>query len=312
MAKVRLFMAGSENGLISLARKIFLFCCILFFSQTALLYFYSCLHITQNAYLAAQIDKIELLRNTPSPRLILIGGSNLPFSIDSIRLSQALGLPVVNMGLHGGLGLKYMLDSAKPLIRKDDFVIVAPEYENFVGEFDGSETLLNLFLVTRDINDLLTIKTADIFRAILDFKPVIPKAPYTRDSFNSSGDVIAHLSTANISFDPSTPLDPNLNYRSMDYLVDFMRECELKNINAGYIFPCLMMTNYKINSSIIAKMETALRQGISVIPGSTLMESIYADNLFFDNRYHTNSEGRRIRTKYLITILGDWIKTRSK
>src|SRR5665647_627683 len=36
-----------------------------------------------NDYIAAVLEKDRLIRNTPSPKIILVGGSNLAFGIDS-------------------------------------------------------------------------------------------------------------------------------------------------------------------------------------------------------------------------------------
>ncbi|HVD61344.1 MAG TPA: hypothetical protein VNC11_10775, partial [Gemmatimonadaceae bacterium] len=62
-----------------------------------------------NNYLAAVLEKDRLIRNTPSPKVILVGGSNLAFGIDSKLMQDSLGLRVVNMGLYAKLGLRYML-----------------------------------------------------------------------------------------------------------------------------------------------------------------------------------------------------------
>jgi hypothetical protein len=63
-------------------------------------------------YLAAVLEKDRLIRNTPSPKIILVGGSNLAFGIDSRMMQDSLGLRVVNMGLYAKLGLKYMSGAA--------------------------------------------------------------------------------------------------------------------------------------------------------------------------------------------------------
>ena len=49
--------------------------------------------------------KDDLLRTTPGPKIILVGGSNFAFGIDSQALSREFGVNVVNTALLGGLGL---------------------------------------------------------------------------------------------------------------------------------------------------------------------------------------------------------------
>ena len=77
------------------------------------------------------LDKERLLKEAPSPRLVLVGGSGLAFGIDSPTLEQALGgrYSVVNMGLHAGLGLDFMLNEALDGLREGDVVVLSPEYD---------------------------------------------------------------------------------------------------------------------------------------------------------------------------------------
>src|SRR6478672_545894 len=82
-----------------------------------------------NDYIAAVLEKDRLIRSTPSPKIILVGGSNLAFGIDSRMMEDSLHLNVVNMGLYAKLGLRYMLAQVKPYIRRGDVVIIVPEYD---------------------------------------------------------------------------------------------------------------------------------------------------------------------------------------
>jgi hypothetical protein len=50
-------------------------------------------------YLAAVLEKDRIIRNASSPKVILVGGSNLAFGIDSKMMQDSLGMSVVNMGL---------------------------------------------------------------------------------------------------------------------------------------------------------------------------------------------------------------------
>lgn len=59
-------------------------------------------------YQASLIDKVERLESIQEPKIVLIGDSNLAFGIDSERIEEAFGMPVVNMGLHGGWEVRSM------------------------------------------------------------------------------------------------------------------------------------------------------------------------------------------------------------
>src|SRR5215212_3189169 len=100
-----------------------------------------------NNYIAAVLEKDRLIRNTASPKIVLVGGSNLAFGIDSKMMQDSLGLSVVNMGLYAKLGLKYMLAQVRPYIKRNDVVIVVPEYDQFYGEYANGDNTLNTALL---------------------------------------------------------------------------------------------------------------------------------------------------------------------
>ena len=82
-------------------------------------------------YVAAIIDKQKSLRSCPSPKIILVGGSSLAFGLDSEMIESRVRRPVLNMGLHAGFGLKFMIEEVKPYVDSGDVVLLVPEYEHF-------------------------------------------------------------------------------------------------------------------------------------------------------------------------------------
>ncbi len=76
----------------------------------------------------AIIDKHHLLENIAPPRMLLCGGSNLAFGIDSKSIQDKIGLPVINMGLNAGLGLNFIMEEIKSAAKPTDIVILSIEY----------------------------------------------------------------------------------------------------------------------------------------------------------------------------------------
>lgn len=107
------------------------------------------LPMEQDGYLQAYNKKCQLLEDTPSPRIIFVGGSNLAFGLDSQRIKDSLNINVINYGLHAGIGLKYMIDDISTYARKGDIIVFAPEYEHFYTiAYGESVTLTPLMAVT--------------------------------------------------------------------------------------------------------------------------------------------------------------------
>jgi len=312
-------MAGSNPSLIDMARKLIRFIGVIVLSYLTLLCFCARDDRNSNQYLAAQLDKIALLRQTPSPRLVLVGGSNLAFGIDSSRLRQALGVPVVNMGMHAGLGLKYMLDCIRPLLRKDDWVVIVPEYEQFVGNtFEGNFNLVTLCMITHEVADLRYLRPAYLLEdnwAIRDWRPRPqrdPIAPYTRDSFNRDGDVIAHLNM------PARPfkvkgwgqLEHQLNYQAVQYLADFVVECERGGIKTLWLFPCRSQSSYQADLATVSQVATALQKRVPHMAPELPGDFVYEDRFFYDTSYHMNAAGRALHTGRMIQALSAWMNAR--
>ena len=103
--------------------------------------------VDPDKYLMVMLDKHKLLRTTPQPRVILVGDSSLAFGMDSAMIKKATGYNVVNMGLHGGLGLIYIMDELKPYLKKDDIVIFALDYTHYMGIGTGDNTLIEVTIV---------------------------------------------------------------------------------------------------------------------------------------------------------------------
>ena len=96
-------------------------------------------------YLVAAIDKRERLCCTEGRRLILIGGSNVAFSMDSPLLEQRYGLAPVNMGLKAGLGPRFMTRQVDDQIRDGDVVVIMMEHIAMFGGGDAPARIQTAF-----------------------------------------------------------------------------------------------------------------------------------------------------------------------
>jgi len=76
------------------------------------------------------------------PKVVFVSGSNVLFGIDSEKLSAFWSMPVVNHAVHAGLGLLYILERSKRVLKPGDIAILPLEYEFFQEVDDYSETLL--------------------------------------------------------------------------------------------------------------------------------------------------------------------------
>jgi hypothetical protein len=79
-------------------------------------------------------QKVEIAESINQPKVILAGGSGVHFTINSEAMEEALGMPVVNLGTNGGIGLDVMLSSVLDLVKPGDIMLVIPEYSFLLNE----------------------------------------------------------------------------------------------------------------------------------------------------------------------------------
>ena len=76
--------------------------------------------------------KLDYAYTQPSPKLIIIAGSNARTSHRCAELEQMLDLPCVNGGNTAGLGLSYVFQRFDPIIKSGDVVYLPLEYQQYL------------------------------------------------------------------------------------------------------------------------------------------------------------------------------------
>ncbi|HEY8166197.1 MAG TPA: hypothetical protein VIF83_11645 [Gemmatimonadaceae bacterium] len=290
-------------------------------------------HTADNNYLAAVLEKDRLIRRTPSPKVILVGGSNLAFGVDSKQLQDSLGLHVINMGLYAKLGLRYMLAQVKPYVQKGDVVIVSPEYDQFYGNYaDGDQTLntallytpsdrLRDFIKSYSVIDVVLrprvenarrsflMAAADAFGVKNRYFPPDTNPVYNRRSFNEYGDMVAHLTREGKNPD-SIYVGPigtkkELNLHTVDLLEDIARHSRARGAHAYFMYPSYIDRAYSLNSAAIDSLARVITRRVRMTIVGSPRDFVYPSSWFFDTRYHLTAAGRQHRTREMIRLLSD-------
>jgi hypothetical protein len=271
-----------------------------------------------DAYQAAKLDKLELLRTTPSPKLILLGGSNLAFSIDSEWLSERLGMPVVNMGLAKSVGLEYLLEETKPHIHRDDIVVIAVEYELFYDLYFGSDGLIvELQYVPTGFEHLNSFgqwsnfvsKFGPIMQA--KFAGYLRKGPegqtdeiYRRSGFNRFGDLITHLDEEP-AYETHELFEHGIPFReeSIKLLNDFYQAVLERGARVYFSAPPLVDHEFDRHQEKILDLYAKLHDGLKMPVISDPSEYVFRHDQMYDTAYHLLREGSRLRTEKLLSDL---------
>jgi hypothetical protein len=278
-------------------------------------------------YFAGSRIQLELLKNTPSPRIILVGGSNVSFGIDAELMQRTLGIPVINDGLHAGLGVA-PLRELQGYIRAGDVIIVSLEYQLFANRnvMDGDTAFLSDWIEYSPgrIKYLSNPwkETPALYATMLQRKVNRQVNTYlfggslaeVRDVFvgtqySSNGDFIGHLNQVStprrkIPFDPY-PVSAVQN-EIFVFLDQFHQAAVKKGAEVYFEAPASRKSNCDTTGETsLGNFFKTFDERSSIRLLTPLNELCLPDKYFFDTAYHLNAEGRQARTQRLIQ---NWIQ----
>jgi len=278
-------------------------------------------------YFAGSLLHIKLLEDTPGPRIIVVGGSNVSLGIDAELMQQTLGVPVINDGLHAGLGLA-PLRELEEYIHKGDVIIISLEYDLFANQevMDGNPTFLSDWIeyaprrirylskpweetpgiyaimlqrkVNRKVNTYLFGGSLDEVRNV-----------FLGTKYDLNGDFIGHLQAASMNPQkiPATPYPvSDMQEEIFVFLENFNRTARDKGAKVYFEAPASRQSNCKATGKTSMANFFKTFKERSSIPILTPLEEVCLPNkYFFDTEYHLNAQGRELRTKRLIE---NWLK----
>lgn len=273
-----------------------------------------------DGYIGAIVDKHAYADKTKAPRIILTGGSSLAFGIDSKMIEKHTGRPVINLGLNGSLGLDFMLNQTRYVMRPTDIVILSAEYYlSKEGSYKFKKEAERIYPPAGKFFDhSLKQRLTDFF--VEDFQrnfhitflnltggklPTFSKnVVYSRSSFNENGDIIRN-------FEPHPSHDfltkVNGDYQEVldiELINKFIEDANKKNVTVYFLFPCLDEVIYKKKAAAIAEVSEKYYQEMKVKKFLNKPEdSVFPDSLFYDTEYHLAPKGRQVRTERLVELL---------
>jgi hypothetical protein len=271
-----------------------------------------------DAYQAAKLDKLYNLRTTSSPKIILVGGSNLAFGVDSRLLENDFGMPVVNMGLAKSVGLEYLLEETKPYIQSDDIVVLAFEYEMFFDMYYGSDGLIvELQYVPEGFGHLNSFGQWETF--VSKFGPIMQAKfagylrkgssartdeVYRRSGFNHYGDLTTHLDLPP-AYEKNEIFSEDDEFReeSIEALNEFYLEVLRRGARAVVSAPPLVNIEFEAHRERIEGLYQRLRDDLTIPIISEPANYTFHAMEMYDTAYHLLRESRRIRTHRLLNDL---------
>ena len=263
--------------------------------------------------------------NIEGPRLIVLGGSGTLYSLRARDLSRELGIPVLNAGLHAGLGRRYILDMGRRLARPGDTIVLSLEYELYF-EHEHNPVLVDYlsawepqyfraFDLADQVNDIFTMKFSRLVNPLLlqAFNAYPPYDFYV----DGEGDLLRNNSVLklaimarNISEPPA--VRPVPAYAREDF-AGFADWALAHHVRLLAVPPCTAFFHALVDDpgyeQRFEAIEATFRElGIPFV--QHLRESLLDRGLFFDSMYHASDLGAKARTRELARLLLPYVKGR--
>ncbi|MBN2157999.1 MAG: hypothetical protein JW807_01295 [Spirochaetes bacterium] len=278
--------------------------------------------------LAAMVNKKEMLKTRPSPRMIFVGGSSV-LSINGPLIEKELKHSVINMSLWGGMGTQEHLDEIRPFLRAGDVVVITMEYGTLLDPryyyyiHTNEEAKKFFFLMSPErhipeyfrkgnyaemlkiMHELSQMKVKSYLRniATFNFSHLCDKGfPNYHIEFDANGD----RANPYMVFRPLGDRDTSFTYpheKQIFFLNDFNDFASARKARVFFYFSPFPDKYYLINEKYINAYYEIMKKNFKGTLINKPSDFMYPEEYFADTIYHLNAKGENIRTPEMITML---------
>lgn len=272
-------------------------------------------------YTSALVDKVKRLETIEEPKIVLLGNSNLSFGMDSAMLEESMGMPVVNMGLHGGVGNAFHEEMAKLNVHEGDIYILC--HTDFADNDTIGDPTLTWLVIENHYFLWKLLRPKDIIPMIKAFPNYLKKSlnlyisntgnqdfggEYSRSGFNDYGDVGILREENIVVFDaPINP--PSINdttINRINKLNKWLNERGATLLIAAYP---IAEGNMTADTSEFVNFQEELSSKLDCAVISNYTDYMFDYSYFYDTYFHLTSKGAALRTQQLIADLQHWKET---
>ncbi len=269
--------------------------------------------------------KLELVSAIEGEKIVVLGGSNVIYSVSAKTMSEQLDMPVFNMGTTAYLGLPFFLSESKQYLKSGDTVVLSLENAVYMAAIDYQVVLMALE------------NHSNVWQGVpLTYMPqlITSYIPYTLVKTNdakNSNVANKHEQYINAGFDDfgdSTAvyeeniLENLYNYQDTmqigEHLVDnstinqlnsFKRWADNNGVNVYLtyapfnnlaVIPNENGTSTQQNAD---EMQNYIQQNCDIPWLGTISDGIMHEDIFYNTNNHLNEQGKVLRTQQLIDEL---------
>lgn len=284
-------------------------------------YFYHVMPQYEHTYNASLLDKVNRLESLDDPKIVLLGNSNLAFGINSELIEEAMGMPVVNMGLHGGNGSAFHEEMAKYNVTSGDIYVLC--HCDYNDKNSVAQPLTTWITIENHFHLWKLIRANDVITMVKSFPAYLkrclnlysagtgnqdPGGVYARSAFNEYGDVAVlregNQDTSEGEID--VPEIGDIPVKRINELNEYLTKRGASLVVAGYPIKNGRST---ADAFEFISFQEQLVERLDCPVISNYVDYLFDYNYFFNSNRHLNSEGAELRTIQLISDLKRWQET---
>jgi len=250
-----------------------------------------------------------------NPRLLITGGSGAHYTLDSELIETGLGIPVVNLGLDGPIGLDVVLPSIIDEVQPGDIVLLIPEYLLLLDD-DGLGDRSTGFGVAigkpglggippkqllQDVIALGIPSLRSITKSGVDVATKGKMTGYYSDPVNKWGDPTVFKTREQNWW--QLPIDQPISTHAVQRIKEFRQEVAARGGTLVLSLPWIYGSTSETTINNITITAQELNKIAPLIYDQTSLNIQTDAHLFADTHYHLRPEGSKVRGKELVEQL---------
>ncbi len=306
-------------------------CVVIIFSLFTITYFKMSPVFSDSYQRGFNYQYNALKRADDSPKIIVLGGSYMTFATDSSLLSNLSGMPSYTLGIHSGMGMCYILETAERFLNKDDIIVFSfnPFTKNDYGMdliylcFENDKDLFFDFLKKHPYTVIKTMSPSiytKLFNGISNYVKynILKKEKkitiYSADAFDmKSGNLI--YSRPEISEDiPGEELIARIKYEiseidcsCIDVLNSFNDLCEQYGAKMFITFSPVYEGSIVSSEEDIKRYERYLKERLKAPIISTIHDNLMPESFLYNAATHMNEKGAKAYTTQIVKDLCNYV-----
>jgi hypothetical protein len=238
--------------------------------------------------------------------------------LDTNIISEKLGMPTINFGLHAALGIEAILSSVEPNIQAGDIVLLIPEYD-IISDEDGVGRLAGQFGLLSGTLGHMNVSWEEKVRSLLKVgNPSLkslygsglkvyqgePARDYSRDYYTSEVDTLGNPTELKVKDPQPKELQNRPSSHAIQRLEEFKFYVEGQGASLIIGLPWVLVQGSQASRNTAISFINEYKKLAPVIHENDYNLKTDA-KLFGDTIYHLNSEGLKKRSEAISEQLRD-------